>query len=177
MARWFWYFLLYSFLGYCLEKLYARFTQSPHQVRKCFLLLPLCPVYGLAMTACLLLLPAEGGFPLQILTGGALCTGVEYLVHWWYDRIFSVRFWDYTGLPGQLHGRVCPRFALIWGALSALTLRYVHPVIALLAERIPRAVSFAAWVVLAADCVLTWQLLRRYGDPELLELGTLLARR
>lgn len=177
MARWLWYFLLYSFLGYFLEKLYARFTHSPHQVRKCFLLLPLCPVYGLAMTACLLLPPAEGGFLPQAIIGGILCTGVEYLVHWWYDRVFSVRFWDYTGLPGHLRGRVCPRFALIWGALSALTLRYIHPVIALLAERIPGAVSYTVWMVLAADCALTWQLLRSCRDPELLALGALLARR
>ena len=43
---WFWLFLLYSFGGYVLEKLYAAARRSPHQVRKCFLLLPLCPVYG-----------------------------------------------------------------------------------------------------------------------------------
>ena len=54
----FWYFLFYSFFGYLLEKLFARVTQSERQVRKCFLLLPLCPVYGLAMTA-LLLIGAE----------------------------------------------------------------------------------------------------------------------
>ena len=50
---WFWLFLLYSFGGYVLEKLYAAVRRSPHQVRKCFLLLPLCPVYGLAMLAVL----------------------------------------------------------------------------------------------------------------------------
>ena len=44
---WFWLFLLYSFAGYGLEKLFAAATASPQQVRKCFLLLPLCPVYGL----------------------------------------------------------------------------------------------------------------------------------
>ena len=52
MSRWFLYFLTYSFLGYCLEKLFARAVRSPERVRKCLLLLPLCPVYGLAMTVC-----------------------------------------------------------------------------------------------------------------------------
>ncbi|MBQ5443035.1 MAG: hypothetical protein IIT47_05640, partial [Oscillospiraceae bacterium] len=46
---WIWYFTAYSFLGYCLEKIFARLTHSPRQVRRCFLVLPLCPVYGLAM--------------------------------------------------------------------------------------------------------------------------------
>ena len=57
--EWLWYFSAYSFLGYCLEKIFARVTHSPRQVRRCFLVLPLCPVYGLAMTAILAL---GGGF-------------------------------------------------------------------------------------------------------------------
>lgn len=175
MARWLWYFLIYSFLGYCLEKVYARCTRSPHQVRKCFLLLPLCPVYGLAMLACALWLPRLDSTLLRMVVGGALCTGVEYLVHWWYDRTLSVRFWDYTGLPGNLRGRVCPQFALVWGVLSALALRHLHPPVVRVAEHIPPYVSFAVWLLLAADCVFTWQLLRCYRDPELLTLRTLLA--
>lgn len=55
---WLWLFCLYSFLGYLLEKAFAAATGSRHQVRKCFLLLPLCPVYGLAMLA-VLHLPAD----------------------------------------------------------------------------------------------------------------------
>ncbi len=176
MARWLWYFLIYSFLGYCLERVYARCTHSPHQVRKCFLLLPLCPVYGLAMLACILWLPALELLPLQMAVGGALCTAAEYLVHWGYDRALSVRFWDYTGLPGNLHGRVCPQFALIWGILSALTLRYLHPGVSDAAAHISPGVSFAAWLVLALDGVFTWQLLRSHHDPELLTLRALLAR-
>ena len=55
MARWLWIFWIYSFLGYGLEKVFAAATHSPNQGRKCFLLLPLCPVYGLGMLAVLAL--------------------------------------------------------------------------------------------------------------------------
>ena len=47
--NWFWLFLFYSFGGYLLEKAFAYATAAPLQVRKCLLLLPLCPVYGLGM--------------------------------------------------------------------------------------------------------------------------------
>ena len=43
---WFWYFLIYSFLGFLLEVSYARITGG-YPERKCLLVLPLCPVYGL----------------------------------------------------------------------------------------------------------------------------------
>ena len=49
MSQWFLYFVFYSLGGYGLEKAFARATRAPKQVRKCFLLLPLCPVYGLAL--------------------------------------------------------------------------------------------------------------------------------
>ena len=72
MSRWFLYFLTYSFLGYCLEKLFARAVRSPERVRKCLLLLPLCPVYGLAMTVCAALTgPADGLLYLALV--GARC--------------------------------------------------------------------------------------------------------
>ena len=47
MSLWLWTFWTYSFLGYLLERGYAIATHADRQARKCFLLLPMCPVYGL----------------------------------------------------------------------------------------------------------------------------------
>ena len=176
MARWFWYFLFYGFLGYCLERLFARAIHSERQVRKCFLLLPVCPVYGLAMAAVLALVPADMPFPVLAVLGGMLCTAVEYMVHLFYDKVFRVQFWDYSQLRGSLRGRVCPQFASVWGILSAAALRWVQPMLADLAGRIPAAVTYGVWLVLAADCVLTGALLRQYRDTELLTLPAALAQ-
>lgn len=176
MSRWFDLFLFYSLGGYGLEKLHARLSHSPRQVRKCFLLLPLCPVYGLAMTALIALTPEGlGFFPLMIL-GGVVCTGVEFLVHLFYDKALGVQFWDYSPMRGHIQGRICPQFAVIWGVLSAAVLRWVHPFAESAAEALPPWVVFLLWVVLAADCVLSAALLRRYGDTELLTLGAVLAQ-
>ncbi len=176
MSQWFLYFLLYSFLGYCLEKVYASAIRSDRRRRKCFLLLPLCPVYGLAMAALLYTAP-EGMpfFPLALL-GGTVCTAVEYLVHLFYDKVFGVWFWDYRLLRGHLRGRICPRFALIWGALSAAAVRYVHPVIAALVPCIPPGAAYGLWLLLAADGVFSASLLLRYHDTELLSLPVVLAQ-
>ncbi len=176
MSYWFWLFLIYSFLGYCLEKLFAHAVHSPKQVRKCFLLLPLCPVYGLAMVSVVALVAPSLPFWVQAVTGGALCTVVEYAVHFYYDKMFRTRFWDYSALSIHLNGRVCPHFSLAWGILSALAVRYLQPTIALLASVITPEVTFAAWLVLVFDAVLTSALLRRFHDTELLSLPALLAQ-
>lgn len=176
MAQWFLYFLFYSFAGYLLEKAFARLIRSPNQVRKCFLLLPLCPVYGLAMTAVLAVIP-EGSGPLrQIFLGGAICTAVEYLVHLFYERAFAVQFWNYSGLKGHIQGRICPQFALIWGILSAAAVWWIQPFAMRLAALAPPEVPYGLWLLLAADCVFTTALLRYCRDPEQLALRAAFAQ-
>ena len=168
MSQWFVYFLFYSAAGYVLEKLFARIIHSNRQVRKCFLLLPLCPVYGFAMIALLAAAPKNAGFGELVVLGGLVCTGAEYLVHLFYDKIFGVWFWDYRQLRGHLQGRICPQFTLIWGILSALTVRIIQPYVAELAAHTAPPIVFSLWVLLATDCVLTTSLLLNYHDTELL---------
>ena len=176
MSHWFLYFIIYSFLGYCLEKLFAYATHADRQVRKCFLLLPLCPVYGLAMTTVAALSPAyERSFFLLAIAGGTICTLAEYLVHWFYERIFEVRFWDYSALRGNINGRICPQFSLAWGILSATAVRFIHPVVAAVANAVSPTAVFTLWIILAVDCVLTAALLFQHHDTELLSLSALLS--
>ena len=90
-----WYFWIYSFFGYLLEKAFAAATHSPHPVRRCFLLLPLCPVYGLGILAVLALPEGIRDSGWLFLFGGMAATAVEYAVHWWYETFLGVRFWEY----------------------------------------------------------------------------------
>ena len=170
MSRLFLYFLMYSFFGYCLEKLFARATHSDRQIRKCFLLLPLCPVYGLAMTAVVILSPRFEGLLSLALMGAVVCTAAEYVVHLFYDKVFRVQFWDYSGLRGNLKGRICPQFSLIWGILSATAVRFVQPIVAAISETISPSAVFLLWMIFSADCILTAFLLCRTRDTEQLTL-------
>lgn len=176
MSRWFVYFLFYSFFGYGLEKLFAKAVRSEYQVRKCFLFLPLCPVYGLAMAALLALVPEGAGFFTLAAVGALVCTGVEYLVHLFYERALGVRFWDYRDLPWHIRGRVCPQFSLAWGVLSAAAVRWVQPGVEVLAAWAAPEALYLLWLVLAADGVCTCALLLRRRDPELLSIGALLSQ-
>ena len=176
MSVWFWSFLLFSFLGYLLEKGYAALTHAEKQNRKCFILLPLCPVYGFAVTAVLLLPPTILGNIWTLLTASALvpCV-VEYLMHLYYERCFLVRYWDYSSEPFQLHGRICLPFALAWTALMPVAVCAIAPTVLPVLESIPPQVSFAVWMLLAADWLLSRNMLLRYHDTERLRVGQLFA--
>ena len=115
MAEFLWIFWSFSLLGWVLERLFAAVTRSPRRRRRCLLLLPLCPVYGLGMAAVLALPPSlRSGWPLY-LWGGLTATSVEYIYHWWGETFLGVSFWDYTGVFGNFRGRVCLPFSLAWG--------------------------------------------------------------
>ena len=173
---WFWLVIFYSFGGYLLEKGYAAAVRSPHRVRKCFLLLPLCPVYGLAMLAVLALPPdMTDTFWRLALYGGLTATAVEYVVHLLYEKLLGVMFWDYSATKMDLNRRVCVPFALVWGPLTALTVRYVHPWVSALARSMPPAVTCAVLLLFVADCFLSARVLRRSGDIDLMSLPRLLS--
>jgi len=171
---WMWLFVFYSFGGYLLEKWFAAATDSRSRVRKCMVLLPLCPVYGLGMLA-VLALPAavHSRWWLAAVLGGAAATAVEYGVHWGYERLLGVRFWDYSAVKGNLKGRVCLPFGVIWGALTAAAVRFLQPVLLQAAEAIAPQVSYMMLLLLTADSVLSAHVLRQSGDIDLMSLPRL----
>lgn len=165
-----WQFWTYSFFGYLLEKGFAAATHG-RRARKGFLLLPMCPVYGLGVLAVLALPPAlTDSFWSMALWGGLAATAVEYLVHLAYDRALHVRFWDYSGLWGNLRGRVCPVFSIAWGVLIAALLPPFQRLLTPLLAAVPLAVTFAMLLLFTADAVVSLRLLQVAGTPEALSL-------
>lgn len=161
-----WYFWIYSFLGYLLEKGFAKATHARQQGRKCFLLLPLCPVYGLGMLTVLALPEALTRGVLGIIVCGMAATAVEYVVHWFYDTFLDVRFWDYSKVPGNMRGRICLPFSLIWGGLTAVAVRWVQSAVERLAEQTIPEVTYLCLLVFAGDALCSLRILRVTGDPE-----------
>lgn len=175
---WFWYFLLYSFLGFLVEVAYVRLRGEAKRDRKCRLLLPICPVYGLGAVAVLLLPEGVRHQPLLLLPAAALvCSGVEYAAGLFYEKVFQVAFWDYSHLPLNLDGRVCLPFSLCWGLLAAVVLGLIHPWAAPLVSHIPPWLFPPVFLLWAADTALTALVLRRTGRTDALRWYLRPARR
>ena len=162
MDLWLWYFWIYSFLGWLVELAFAAVSQSEEKRRRCLLLLPLCPVYGLGMLAALAL-PPMGWLGVTVL-GGLAATAVEYACHWAGERFLGVRFWDYAQVPGNLRGRVCLPFTLAWGILVLGAVRFVQPGASALAETAPAWLTYFLLLVFTADAVCSIRFLRVTGD-------------
>lgn len=166
---WFWRFFIYSFWGFVLEVLFARMTRHPKKDRKCLLLLPLCPVYGIGAVLILWLSARWGTGPLRVaFIGFASASAAEYLFDSFCERALGVRFWDYTRMPLNLNGRVCILFSLAWTALSLALVYLVSPGVDRLIAAIPPVLTPPTVILFLCDALISSLALRRTGTTEVL---------
>lgn len=57
-------------------------------------------------------------FVLRGLIGCAVITMTEFLVGLLVNRMFSLGVWDYSAIPGNILGQICPIFSFYWFLLS-----------------------------------------------------------
>ena len=86
-----------------------------------------------------------------------------------YEKALKVSFWDYRGLPGSIHGRICMPFSLAWGVLALPLIYWVHPALAPLVQAIPGPVSLSAVTAVGADSLISLALLAQTHDRSCLE--------
>lgn len=63
----------------------------------------------------------HGAFAIGIACSVAV-TVVEYVSGCLLNRRLKLNVWDYSKLPGNLHGQVCLLYSVLWGWLSLLAL-------------------------------------------------------
>ncbi len=152
-----WYFVVYSFIGWCVEVVYCT-VQSGKVVNRGFLNGPVCPIYGFGMMAVLFLLKnwsvddgAGGSVVVLFLGGMVLSTAVELVGGWLMFRLFHARWWDYSDKPFNLGGYICLEFSIFWGLGTVLAVRVVHPLVARAAgAQIPANIGWPILAVLYA---------------------------
>lgn len=170
MAYWFWVFMLYSFVGFVLEVLFARAIHNQKRDRKCLYFLPLCPVYGLGAMLILLLPAGVRANPLLLfLLGGIAATLAEFLMGLFYEYAAGVRFWDYSHLPLNVGGKVCLLFTALWGLLALGLWHGVHPPVARFIALIPGWLTLPAVAFFLLDAGITLHILRREGHTDALK--------
>lgn len=152
-------FLIYSFLGWCVEVSFVAVTTG-RVVNRGFLNGPVCPIYGVGMLGALLLLePVADNLVLLFFLGMLLCTLVELIGGWILEKAFHTRWWDYTDKPFNLGGYVCLGFSIMWGFAVTFAVRLIHPLIFSLVCWLPHLVGWiligVLYVLFIIDFVLT----------------------
>ena len=122
------YFTIYSIAGYIIETLFGMLTKGVLESRQSFLYGPFCSIYGLgAVTMIIILRCCPRNFKSLFIGGIIVGSILEYVISLVGELIFNVKWWDYSNMPFNLHGRICLYYSIFWGFLAIIFLEYIHP--------------------------------------------------
>lgn len=161
LTQWILFFFWYCFLGWIWECLFVSVKRAWKNkkwefVNRGFLHGPVIPIYGFAAITILLATIQVRENTIAIYVLGALtATLFELVTGTVMERLFKVKYWDYSDMPLNYHGHICLFVSLFWGAFSVLLVRVIHVPVENLLMQVPsflcEAFAFALMAIFAYD--------------------------
>lgn len=96
-----------------------------------------------------LTLPVRESPALVFLLGMIGATALEYVTGAVMERLFQVRYWDYSNNPLNVNGYICLPVSLAWGGFSIALIYILHPPVERLLLKIPLLAADVLSLVLA----------------------------
>ena len=123
---WVFFFYFYCFLGWVWETLYVSVCQAKW-VNRGFMHGPFLPIYGTgAIIVLIFTLPFRTQMIAVFFAGMISATILEYFTGVAMEKLFHVRYWDYTGKPFNINGHICLKSSFAWGVFSVILTMYGH---------------------------------------------------
>lgn len=138
-----WLFFLLSIFGWVWEGFLYLFKDDVY-VNRGFLSGPWLPIYGIGGIMLELLFHKWRDRPIMTFVSSmVLCTVLEYLAGWYLELTWGVKWWDYSGMPLNLHGRICLMSSLLFGLGGMLLVWVISPLFYSLYRKVPVSVRVA----------------------------------
>ena len=149
IPQWLAFFYLYCLIGWIWESCYVS-AKSHKWVNRGFLHGPLLPIYGSGALIILIITePFKQNMVMIFFAGMVGATILEYITGYVMEKIFAVRYWDYTGKFMNINGYICLVSTICWGVFSVLMVKVFHPPVARLLLRIPDLVIYIGDIVIS----------------------------
>lgn len=161
-------FTAYSVIGWISEVIYCSFLERRF-INRGFLHGPVCPVYGFGgLLVIFLLEPWKDTWVLLFFAGMTVTSILEYATSWILEQIFNTKWWDYSDMKFNLHGRVCLLNSVLFGLMGVLAVHFVHPkimkIVMSFPEKTASIIASCIACVFAADGLVTIRRLVSFGE-------------
>ncbi len=158
------YFIVYSFIGYIIETLFAIVTTGIWESRQSFLYGPFLGIYGVGAVLILLFCKYFDKNNFTLFIGGYIIGSLtEYILSFLIEVVLETKWWDYSGKILNVNGRVCLLYSIFWGILTMLLVRKINPIIDKISNKIQaktsrkflKATISVLTIFLVIDCIAT----------------------
>lgn len=156
VSQWLFFFFWYCFIGWIWECVYVSVTKAWEEkkwrwINRGFLYGPVIPIYGFAAISILLAtIPFKDNVWLIFILGALAASLMELVTGSVMEKIFHVKYWDYSDLPLNYKGHVCFFVSIFWGFLSVLMVRVIHVPIEKIILQVPALVTEIAALLMIA---------------------------
>lgn len=152
-------FIIYSFLGWCMEMVVCYFA-TRKWVNRGFLIGPICPIYGWGCLLIILLLKRYLDDPLVLFVMSmVLCSLLEYYTSYLMEKLFKARWWDYSHKKYNINGRICLDNILAFGILGLLMMYFINPfvvkMLGFVSAKVLNVIAIIIFVVFLVDNIVS----------------------
>lgn len=146
------YFIIYSFLGWCLESIYKTIIfKKP--VNSGFLYGPFCPIYGMGAIIMIIASKESNNIFIIFLIGLVIFTIWEYLVAVILEKLFKTKYWDYSNIKYNFQGRICLKNSIYWGILGVVLMFIIQPNMSAFVSKIPQDIILYINIILCLTII------------------------
>lgn len=112
---------------------------------------PFLPIYGVGCTAMVFVtIPIKGNMIFEFIVGIIGATIMEYYTGIVMEKIFHLRYWDYSKEKFNLNGYICLKASVCWGIFAILVPEVLHANVEKLILAIPETALEIIVVLLTA---------------------------
>lgn len=161
-------FIIYSFLGWCMEVCVALHDEKK-LINRGFLIGPICPIYGVGCLLMILLLHRYLDDPLVLFVMAVLlCSFLEYFTGYLMEKLFKARWWDYSHKKFNINGRICLDNLVAFGILGLLVMYVLNPFFVGILEMISKVVlivfSIIILIILVVDLSVSFKIISGFKN-------------
>ncbi len=156
-------FIIYSFIGWIMEVIYNYFD-CKRWMNRGFLIGPICPIYGIGSILIILLLKDYQTQPFVLFILAILiCSVLEYLTSFILEKVFKIRWWDYSHKKFNINGRICLETMVPFGIIGALLVYFINPffehVLSLVNIQILNDLFYIIFLIFLADLIISLKII------------------
>ena len=162
ISQWVLFFFFYAFIGWIWECFFVT-AKEFYAKGKCkfvnrgFLHGPFIPIYGFVAINILITTFSISNQRLFVfIIGSITATIFELITGSVMEKLFQVKYWDYSDLPLNYKGYICLFVSIFWGFLSVILVQIIHIPIAEILVKIPHRVCEICSIVLVIFFTYDW---------------------
>lgn len=125
----FWNFICFAIIGWIYEELYYIFFK--HQIVNSGTMFgPWLPIYGTGGILIYFLSKKYKEKPIKMfIMSFILCGIIEYATSFYLEKVYNLKWWDYSNYMFNLNGRICLIGLLVFSLLALIVMYFVLPII------------------------------------------------